>query len=123
MCIRSHSQMSITFVTLYGFLGNRLRTDLCNEYESYFKSHGSTRLLDFVFVAAASFRNVENAPRLVGIIHNSSGHHGTVCSVAVVSSIAAMQRCLVYGNSSEITFECLDRSEICMSLPGSYPTK
>ena len=66
MSIRSHSQTSITFVTVYGFLENRLRTGLCNVYESCFKSHDWISCLDFAFVAAASFRNVENAAALVG---------------------------------------------------------
>ena len=62
MYIRSHSQTSVTFVTVYGFLGNRLRTGLCNLYESCFKSHDLFSGLDFDFVAAASFCNVEKAP-------------------------------------------------------------
>ena len=66
MSVRSHPQTSIAFVTLYGFLGNRLRTALCNVYESCFKSHDFISCLDFDFVAAANFRNVENAERWVG---------------------------------------------------------
>ena len=61
MSSRSHSHTSITFVTLYGFLGNPLRTDRCNVYESCFKSHDWKACLDFDFVTVASFCNVENA--------------------------------------------------------------
>ena len=60
LSIRSHSQTSITFVTVYGFLGNRLRTGLCNVYVSCFKSHDLILCLDFAFVAAESFCTVEN---------------------------------------------------------------
>ena len=66
MTIRSHSQTSITFVVVYGFLGNRVRTGLCNVYESCFKSHDLISCLDFDFAAAASFSNVENAEGLEG---------------------------------------------------------
>ena len=59
--IRSLSQTSITFVTVYGFLGNHFRTGRCNVYESCFKSHDLISCLDFNFVAAASFCTVENA--------------------------------------------------------------
>ena len=78
MSIRSHSQTSITFVTVYRFLGNRLHTGRCNVYDSYFKSLASIACLDFAFVAFASFCNVENADGVGGeVIHRSSGHHGT----------------------------------------------
>ena len=61
MSIRSHSPISLTFVTVYGFLGNHLRSALYNVYVYFFKSHDFISCLGFDFVAAASFRNVKNA--------------------------------------------------------------
>ena len=66
MSFRSHSQTSITFVTVYGFLGNRLRTGLNKLYESCFKGHDLISCLDFEFVASSRFCILENAEGLVG---------------------------------------------------------
>ena len=66
MSTRSHSQTSNIFVTVYGFLGNRLCSGLCNVYDSCMNSHDLISCLEVAFEAAASFRNVENAAGLVG---------------------------------------------------------
>ena len=66
MSIGSHSQTSIRFVTVYGFLENRLPTVLCNVYESSFKSHDLISCLDFDILVAAFFCNVENGDGWLG---------------------------------------------------------
>ena len=58
---RSHSQTSITFLKVYAFLGNRLRTNRCNVYESCFKSYDWISRLDCAYLTAACFCTVENA--------------------------------------------------------------
>ena len=63
MSIRSHSQSSMTFVTVYGFLGKRLHTGRCNVYEFFFSSHDLIERLDFAYVPAASFLTFEKAER------------------------------------------------------------
>ena len=65
--IRSHSQTYITFVTVYGFLGNLLRIGLCNVYAFCFNSYTSTERLDFDFEAVANFAAVEKAEGKDGV--------------------------------------------------------
>ena len=65
--IRSHSQTSIKFVTVYRFLGNILRIGLCNVYAFCVNSHASNDRLDIDFEAVANFAAVEKAEGRDGV--------------------------------------------------------
>ena len=59
--IKSHSQTSIKFVTVYGFVGNLLRIGLCIVYAFCFNRHASTDSLDMAFKAVTIFAAVVKA--------------------------------------------------------------